>query len=151
MKRVFSRQNEQRGITRKDIKSFIDFKYERSNKNVNRKGNCQDSRSRVQVRKQSLEDIVYNLKQSKTLSENVLNLEPLAYYFDIKPEKFWNSRYKEIYLYCEMQIIKQKDNLKENINLYDALTDKMIQADAFLNKKPKVVSLRKMFKELFNK
>lgn len=50
-----------------------------------------------------------------------------------------------------MQIIKQKDNLKENINLYDALTDKMIQADAFLNKKPKVVSLRKMFKELFNK
>ena len=57
-----------------------------------------------------------------------------------------------------MQIIKnfntRNTNVilgKENINLYDAVTDKMIQADAFLNKKPKVVSLRKMFKELFNK
>ena len=48
-----------------------------------------------------------------------------------------------------MQVIKEKDNLKQDINLYDAVTDKMIQSDAFLNKKPKVVSLRKIFKKLF--
>ena len=48
-----------------------------------------------------------------------------------------------------MQVIKEKDNLKQDINLYDAVTDKIIQSDAFLNKKPKVVSLKKMFEKLF--
>ena len=48
-----------------------------------------------------------------------------------------------------MQVIKEKDNLKQDINLYYAVTDKMIQSDAFLNKKPKVISIRKMFENLF--
>lgn len=85
------------------------------------------------------------------MKDSILNLEPLAYYFGIKPQEFWNSRYKEIYLYCEMQTVREKDKLKENINVYDAVTNKMIQSDAFLNKKPKVISLRDMFKSLFDK
>lgn len=77
-------------------------------------------------------------------------LEPLAYYFGIKPKEFWNSTYREMYLYCEMQFIKNTESFKQEVILQEAVTNKMIQADS-MNKKPKVVPLQKVFKELFKK
>ena len=124
------------------------------NENISRKSNSQNSRSRdgrkSEIKQQQeVEKIANKLKQSKTLEENILNLEPLAYYYGLKPHEFWNGRYKEILLYCEIQTEREKDKLKEKINVYEAVTDKMIQTDGFLYKKPKIVPLKEMFKNLF--
>lgn len=80
----------------------------------------------------------------------VYGLEPLAYYFNIKPQDFWNSRYKEIYLYCEIQFIRIMEDFKQEITLQEAVTDKLLQGDS-MRKKPKIVPLKKMFKNLFEK
>lgn len=77
-------------------------------------------------------------------------LEALAYYLGMKPSEFWNGRYKEIYLFCEINVIRIKEDFKQNIILQEATTDKIIQADS-MSKKPKIVPLRKMFNELFKK
>lgn len=58
--------------------------------------------------------------------------------------------YKEINKFCQANLIRLQDDFKRNIILQEAVTDKMIQADS-MSKKPKVVPLRKMFKELFKK
>lgn len=80
----------------------------------------------------------------------VYALEPLAYYFNIKPSEFWSSTYREINLYCEMQFVRVVEEFKQDIILQDATTDKLIQADS-MSKRPKIVSLRKTFEELFKK
>ena len=77
-------------------------------------------------------------------------LEPLSYYYGMKPMEFWNCRYKEVYLYCEMNMLRIKEDFKQSILLQEATTDKLIQADS-MSKKPKIVPLRKIFKELFKK
>lgn len=68
----------------------------------------------------------------------------------MKPNEFWSGRYKEIYLFCEMNMLRIKEEFKQKIILQDATTDKIIQADS-MSKKPKIVPIRKMFKELFDK
>ena len=80
----------------------------------------------------------------------VYGLEPLAYYFNIKPQEFWNSRYKEIYLYCEIQFIRIMEDFKQEITLQETVTDKLLQGDS-MRKKTKIVPLKKMFKNLFEK
>lgn len=77
-------------------------------------------------------------------------LEPLSYYFNIKPKEFWNSTYREIYLYCEMQFVKVVEDFKQDIILNEAVTDKLIQADS-MSKKPKIVPLSETFKGLFDR
>ncbi len=66
------------------------------------------------------------------------------------PKEFWNSRYKEIYLYCEMQFIRVIEDFKQDVTLQEGVTDKLLQGDS-MRKKPKIIPLRKMFKELFKK
>ena len=46
-------------------------------------------------------------------------MEQLAYYFDMKPHEFWNSRYSEINIYCQTHLVKTIDELKCDINLQD--------------------------------
>lgn len=75
-------------------------------------------------------------------------LEPLAYYLGLKPTEFWNCRYKEIYMYCEMNMIRIKDDFKQQIVIQEATTDKLIKADS-MSKNPKILPLRTMFKKLF--
>lgn len=74
----------------------------------------------------------------------------MAYYFNIKPQEFWNSTYREMYLYCDMQFIKTIEDFKQEINLQEAVTDKLLQGDC-MSKKPKIVPLRKTFEKLFKK
>lgn len=90
------------------------------------------------------------MKNAKTLNDIIYGLEALAYYLDIKPKEFWNSRYKEMYLYCEIQFIKITESFKQDIILQEAVTDKLLQGDS-MRKKPKIVPLRKTFKHLFKK
>lgn len=89
------------------------------------------------------------MQQARTITDTVYALEPIAYYCGITPKDFWNSRYKEIYLYCEMQFVRNIEDYKQSIILQEAVTDKTIQADS-MSKKPKIIPLKIMFKSLFN-
>lgn len=75
-------------------------------------------------------------------------LEPLAYYFEMKPEEYWNCEYRQINLYLQTNMFKIVDEFKMQIQLQEAVTDKLIKADS-MNKRPKVIPLRKMFEKLF--
>lgn len=75
-------------------------------------------------------------------------LEPLAYYFEIKPEEYWNCEYRQINLYLQTNMFKIVDEFKMQIQLQEAVTDKLIKADS-MSKRPKVIPLRKMFAKLF--
>lgn len=76
-------------------------------------------------------------------------MERLAYYFDMKPYEFWNSRYLEINVYCQSHLIKIIDDLKREINLQEAVTNKLIRADS-MSKNPKIILIRDNYKDLFN-
>lgn len=78
----------------------------------------------------------------------IYSIEPLAYYFEIKPHEFWNSRYSEINLYCQTHLVKIIDDLKREINLQEAVTNKLIRADS-MSRNPKIVPIRDNYKELF--
>lgn len=79
----------------------------------------------------------------------VYGLEPLAYYFGMKPSEFWNERYKNVYLYCEANLIKLQDEFKQQIILEEAVTNKLIQADSMLYQDPKIIPIQNMFSNLF--
>ena len=81
--------------------------------------------------------------------ELIYSMERLAYYFDMKPHEFWNSRYLEINVYCQSHLIKIIDDLKLEINLQEAVTNKLIRADS-MSKNPKIILIRDNYKELFN-
>lgn len=66
----------------------------------------------------------------------------------MKPCEFWNSRYSEINIYCQAHLIKTIDDLKREINLQEAVTNKFIRADS-MSRNPKIVPIRDNYKELF--
>ncbi len=74
--------------------------------------------------------------------------EPLCYYFDMKPREFWNSTYREINIYIQTHLVKIVDDLKREINLQEAVTNKTIMADS-MSKKPKIIPIRDSYKDLF--
>lgn len=76
--------------------------------------------------------------------------EPLSYYFSIKPNEFWEMSFKEICMYCEMQSIRVLEDLKKEIQVQEAVTDKLIGA-SMVQKNPRVISLKSMFDKLFPK
>lgn len=51
-------------------------------------------------------------------------------------------------MYCEMQVVRIKESFKQEITLQEAVTNKLLQGDC-MRKKPKIVPLREIFKELF--
>lgn len=67
----------------------------------------------------------------------------------MKPHEFWNSRYSEINAYCQTHLVKIIDDLKREINLQEAVTNKLIRADS-MSKNPKIILIRDNYKELFN-
>lgn len=75
-------------------------------------------------------------------------MEPLAYYFGMKPKEFWNSTYREINIYCQVNLSKVVDDFKRQIQLYEATTDKMIAINP-MRKKPKLIKLKEFFQGLF--
>ena len=69
----------------------------------------------------------------------------------MKPYEFWNSTYREINVFIQVHLIKLKDDLKREINLQEAVTNKLIKADAMSNKRPKIEPIRDSYKDLFKK
>lgn len=88
------------------------------------------------------------IDNAKTLEDSIYELEALCYYFQMKPSEFWNATYREVLLYCQVNLAKVSDDFRQDIVIQEATTDKLIQADA-MREKPKVIPLKKMFKKLF--
>ena len=80
--------------------------------------------------------------------ELIYAIEPLAYYFDMKPYEFWNSRYLEINIYCQAHLVRIIDDLKREINLQEVVTNKLIRADS-MSKNPKIELIRNSYQGLF--
>lgn len=76
-------------------------------------------------------------------------LEPLCYYFNMKPHEFWNSTYREINLYTQSNLSHSMDDFRQEIRLQEAVTNKIIMADAMSNRRPKIIPLQKTFESLF--
>lgn len=66
------------------------------------------------------------------------------------PPEFWNSTYREVNLFSQVQSAKIIDEFKQEIQLQEAVTNKLIGA-SMLQAKPKVLSLFDMFGKLFKK
>ena len=69
----------------------------------------------------------------------------------MKPNEFWNSTYREINIFTQSNLCRTIDEFKQEIQLQEAVTDKLIMADAMSNKRPKIKSLFKTFEKLFPK
>ena len=59
----------------------------------------------------------------------------------MKPHEFWNSKYSEINTYCQAHLVKTIDDLKREINLQEAVTNKLIRADC-MSSNPKIIPIR---------
>ena len=66
----------------------------------------------------------------------------------MKPYEYWNSTYREVNIFVQTHLIKIVDDLKREINLQEAVTNKLIRADS-MSKKPKIVPIRDSYKALF--
>lgn len=67
----------------------------------------------------------------------------------MKPSEFWNTTYRDVTLFCQMNLIKITDNFRLEIILQEEATNKLIQADPMLNRNPKIRSLKESFSNLF--
>ena len=92
--------------------------------------------------------MINDIKNAEGIIELLEAMESLCYYFGMKPDEFWGSCFKQINKYIQANLTKNIDNLKENISLQEAVTNKLIQADS-MSKHPKIVPIKKTFKELY--
>ncbi len=67
----------------------------------------------------------------------------------MKPNEFWNSTYREVSVFTQSNLCYIMDSFRQEIRLQEAVTDKLIMADAMSNKRPKIVPLQKTFEKLF--
>lgn len=67
----------------------------------------------------------------------------------MKPHEFWGSTYRELNTYVQANLCYVMESFKQNITLQEAVTDKVIMADAMSNRRPKIIPLQKTFKSLF--
>lgn len=67
------------------------------------------------------------------------------------PNEFWNITYREVNVFCQSNLIRLQDDFKRNIVLQEAVTDKLIMADAMSNRKPKIIPLQETFEKVFQK
>jgi len=94
--------------------------------------------------------MIQKIEEADGIIELIYAYEPLSYYFSIKPNEFWEMSFKEICMYCEIQSIRVLEDLKKEIQVQEAVTDKLIGA-SMVQIHPKVISLKSMFDKLFQK
>lgn len=68
----------------------------------------------------------------------------------MKPFEFWNGTYREVNLFAQVQSARIIDEFKQEIQLQEAVTDKLIKA-SIVQEKPKVIRLIDTFSKLFKK
>lgn len=67
------------------------------------------------------------------------------------PQEFWNSTYRQINLFTQAQLTKVMDDFRREINLQEAVTDKLIMADAMSTSRPKIKPIKDAFPDIFPK
>lgn len=67
----------------------------------------------------------------------------------MKPEEFWNSTYREINIFTQVRLTKIMDELRQEIQVQEEVTNKLIMADAISNRRPKIISLLTIFQKIF--
>lgn len=79
----------------------------------------------------------------------IYQLEPLAYRFEVKPQEFWNSTYREMKLYVESRSSQFDLGMKQFIMLAENLGNKLIKA-GMTSKKPENTNMIKdIYGDLF--
>lgn len=89
------------------------------------------------------------VKEAQTLIDLIYSLEPLCYYFNMKPNEFWSCTYREINIFTQTNLCRMMDQFRQEVTLQEAATDKLIMADTLINKHPKIIPIRKTFENLF--
>lgn len=69
----------------------------------------------------------------------------------MKPNEFWDSTYREINIFTTANLTRIMDEFRQEIRLQEAVTDKLILADAMSNRRPRINPLQKTFEKLFPK
>ena len=67
----------------------------------------------------------------------------------MKPKEYWDSTYREINIFTQSNICRILDELRNQVQVQEASTDKLIQADGMSMKHPKIIPIRDSFKGLF--
>lgn len=67
----------------------------------------------------------------------------------MKPCEFWNCTYREAKLYVQSFFNQKNNEIKAQIQLLDALSDKLLTSNPQIVKKPKYNRLTDIFKKLF--
>lgn len=68
----------------------------------------------------------------------------------MKPAEFWNSTAREVYTYFNSRAIRKIDDFRNEINLQEAVTNKLLAGDC-MNKNSKILMIKDSFPELFEK
>lgn len=68
----------------------------------------------------------------------------------MKPAEFWNSTAREVYTYFNSRAIRKLDDFRNEINLQEAVTNKLLAGDC-MNKNSKILMIKDSFSELFEK
>lgn len=68
----------------------------------------------------------------------------------MKPSEFWNSTAREVYTYFNSRAIRKLDDFRNEINLQEAVTNKLLAGDC-MNKNSKILMIKDSFPELFEK
>lgn len=69
----------------------------------------------------------------------------------MKPAEFWDCTYREAKLYVQSFFEQKNDEIKVQIQLMDALSDKLLSSNPQVVKKPKYKKLTEVFEKLFKK
>lgn len=64
------------------------------------------------------------------------------------PSEFWNSTVREIYTYLNSRIIRKLDDFRQQIDLQEAVTNKLIAGNC-MNEKAKILPIKDNFLELY--
>lgn len=68
----------------------------------------------------------------------------------MKPSEFWNSTARDVYTYFNSRAIRKLDDFRNEINLAEALTNKLLAGDC-MNQNSKILMIKDSFPELFEK
>lgn len=68
----------------------------------------------------------------------------------MKPYEFWNSSCREIIVFCQSHLAKRTDSFKQEIDLQEAVTNKLIAGNC-MNENTKILLIRDNYPELYKK
>ncbi len=94
--------------------------------------------------------MLQGIKETKKVIDLIYAYEPLCYYFGLKPYEFWNNKIKENIIYVQSKMVKKLDCLKEQVQLLEVTTNKLIKADAMSTKYPEIINIQDFYEGIFD-